>query len=148
MNPDRRRRFRLGQRGPGLRLWCLAAWLRGRAVRPKLAYFEHPTVARFGDLDRPIVLNVDQHVLNREALFPKLVQTGFQRRHPVLGVHPKGHADPAGIRRGDVDFKPGHATSLQLLLRRRTGALTKGAPSLGMQSKILFVFARAGHGRM
>jgi hypothetical protein len=93
-------------------------------------------------------LNVDQDVLNREALFPKLVQTGFQRRHPVLGIHPKGDADPAGIRRGYVDFEPGHATSRATSAAAANWGADEACASVGIQPRILFGFARGNHGRM
>jgi len=77
----------------------------------RLPDLKDSTGARLSDVDGSIRLNVDQHVLHRRTLLPQLEQPRPQRRHPVLGVDPKCDIHPRGIRGGDVDFKPGHATS-------------------------------------
>ena len=84
---------------------------RAASLFGRLPDLKDSTGARLGDVDGSIRLHVDQHVLHRRALLPQLEQPRPQSRHPVLGVDPKCDIHPRGIRGGDVDFKPGHATS-------------------------------------
>jgi hypothetical protein len=84
---------------------------RGVSLFSRLPDLKDSTGPRLGHVDGSIRLDVDQHVLHRRALLAQLEQPRPQRRHPVLGLDPKGDVHPRGIRCGDVDFKPCHATS-------------------------------------